>query len=230
MLGTTVNVLAIVAGAGAGLLARKSLPEQVKNTVMQGIGLSVLLIGMSMSLKTNQLLVVIISLVLGGLTGEFLNIEDMLDRIGRWVEARAGDFSGEAGKAFVSTSLIYCVGAMSIMGSIEDGLNGNPRLLFAKAILDGISAAIFSSTMGVGVVFSAIPVLIYQGTITLLAGSLKSVLLPALVTEMTATGGLLIVAIGLNLLGITRIRVGNLLPSIFLAVPLAAFLPRILPV
>lgn len=229
MLGTVVNTAAIILGAAFGLFFKKGIPERVKRTIMQGLGLAVLLVGFSMSLQTKQILVVILSLVLGGLTGELLNIEGGLARLGKWLESKVGEEAGEVGKAFVTTSLIYCVGAMAIMGSIEDGLNNNPQILFTKAALDGISAVVFASTMGIGVAFSSFPVFIYQGSITLLAALVKGALSPAAVAEMTATGGLLIVGIALNILNIKDIKVGNLLPSIFYAIPLAFLLPKIIP-
>lgn len=229
MTGTIVNASAIVLGALAGLLFRKGMPENMRNTIMQGLGLAILLIGLQMSLQSQEILVVVASLVLGGLTGELLNIEGWLARLGCWVDNRVGGTAGEAGKAFVTTSLIYCVGAMAIMGSLEEGLNNNHQILFTKAALDGVSAALFASTMGPGVAFSAFPVFVYQGAITLLAASLKGFLSPAAVLEMSATGGLLIVGIGINILGIKEIKVGNLLPAIFYAVPLAYWLPTIIP-
>lgn len=229
MSGTIVNAAAIILGAAVGLLFKKGIPERVKCTIMQGIGLAVLLVGLSMALQTKQILVVILSLVLGGLTGELLNIEGGLDRLGKWLESKVGGGTGELGKAFVTTSLIYCVGAMAIMGSIEDGLNSNPQILFTKSALDGISAVVFASTMGIGVAFSSFPVFFYQGSITLLASLVKGFLSPAAVAEMTATGGLLIVGIALNILQIKEIKVGNLLPAIFFAIPLAFLLPKVIP-
>lgn len=204
------------------------MPERMRNTIMQGLGLAILLIGLQMSLQSQEILVVVISMVLGGLTGELLNIEGWLDRLGRWVDIKVGGATGEAGKAFVTTSLIYCVGAMAIMGSLEAGLNNNHQILFTKAALDGVSAALFASTMGLGVAFSALPVFVYQGSITLLAASLKGLLSPAAVLEMSATGGLLIVGIGINILGIKEIKVGNLLPAVFYALPLAYWLPTVI--
>lgn len=227
MTGTIVNAAAIVAGAMAGLLFRKGLPDRVRDTIMQGLGLAVILIGIQMSIQSQQILVVVASLVLGGLTGVILNIEGWLDRLSGWVDAKAGGSAGEAGRAFVTTSLIYCVGAMAIMGSIESGLNNNHQILYTKAALDGVSAALFASTMGPGVAFSAIPVFIYQGSITLLAGLSKGYLSEAAVLEMSAVGGLLIVGIGINILDIREIKVGSLLPAIFYAIPLAFWLPKI---
>lgn len=229
MLGTVVNTAAIICGAAFGLMFRKGIPERVRCTIMQGIGLAVILVGLSMALQTKQILVVVLSLVLGGVTGELLNIEGGLARLGKWLESKMGGGTGEVGKSFVTCSLIYCVGAMAIMGSIEDGLNNNPQILFTKSALDGISAVVFASTMGIGVIFSSVPVFLYQGSITVLASLVKGVLGPAAVAEMTATGGLLIVGIALNILGIKEIKVGNLLPSVFYAVPLAYLLARLIP-
>lgn len=228
MIGTVVNSSAIIIGSALGLIFRKGLPDRLKCTIMQGIGLAVLLIGLGMSLQSRQVLAVVLSLVLGGLTGELLNIEGGLARLGRWLESKAGSGTGQAGRAFVTASLVYCVGAMAVMGSFEDGLNGNPRILFAKAALDGISAVVFASTMGIGVAFSSLPVFVYQGSLTLLASQLKSFLSEAAVAEMTATGGLLIVGIALTILGIKEVKVGNLLPSIVFAAPLATLLPKFL--
>ncbi|MGI6450814.1 MAG: DUF554 domain-containing protein [Desulfitobacteriia bacterium] len=221
MLGTTVNLLAIVFGGIAGILFGKAFPEKLKNTLIQGIGLTVIIIGLQMALKTNNVLIVIASLVVGGIIGETIDIEESLNNLGRLLEKKlSGGGEGKFTKAFVTTSLIYCVGAMAIVGALEDGLNGNHSILFAKSALDGITAIIFASSMGVGVIFSAIPVFIYQGGIALFAGLLQGILSDLVVLEMSAVGGLLIFGIGINMLGIKEIKVGNLLPGIFIAVPL----------
>lgn len=230
MLGTIVNSLAILAGGLAGMLFSKALPEKMKNTVIQGIGLAVLLIGLSMALQSKNTLVVIASLVTGGIIGEWIDIEFRLQQVGRWLEkllsknSAGGDFT----KAFVSTSLIYCVGAMAIMGSLESGLKGVHDILFAKAMLDGVSAIVFASSMGIGVVASAIPVFLYQGAITLSATLLQGLLSDPIITEMSATGGLLIVGIGINILEIKEIKVGNLLPAIFMTIPLTLLFTKLL--
>lgn len=221
MLGTIVNFIAIIAGGLFGIFFGKAFSEKLKVTVLQGVGLSVIIIGLGMALKTENVLIVILSLVLGGVLGESIDIEARLNSLGQMLEKRfSANGEGRFTKAFVTTSLIYCVGAMAIVGSLEDGLNNNHSILFAKSALDGISAIIFSSSMGIGVLFSAIPVLIYQGTITLFAGMLQGLLEGPVIVEMSAVGGLLIFGIGITMLGIKEIRVGNLLPSIFIAVPL----------
>jgi uncharacterized membrane protein YqgA involved in biofilm formation len=229
LLGTIVNAISIILGSVLGLLFKKGIPERYGQTIMQGLGLAVLLVGVSMSIQTKQILVVVLSLVLGALTGEVLNIEGGLARLGQWLEAKVGKSSGDVGRAFVTSSLIFCVGAMAIMGSIEDGLNHNPRILFVKSALDGVSSVVFASTMGLGVAFSAVPVLLYQGAITLLAWTVKDFLGPDVISEMTATGGLLILGIAFNMLNISKIKVGNLLPAVFYAIPLAMLIPKILP-
>ena len=226
MIGTATNAAAIVAGGLLGVLLRRGIPEPVKETVMQGLGLSILLIGIQMFLKTENVLMVIISLVVGGAIGQLIDIERLLARLGTRLEAGLGGGEGKLSKAFVNASLVFCTGAMAIVGSIEDGLNGNPSILFAKAALDGVISIIFSSTMGVGVVLSALPILLYQGTITLLAGTFKNILTDGMLNELTATGGLLIVGIGINLLGLKEIKVGNLLPSLLVVALLVMAVQR----
>lgn len=222
MLGTIVNTAAIIFGGLLGLLFGQALPEKMKRTVIQGIGLAVLLIGGSMALQTKNPLIVIASLVIGGVIGEWIDIELRLQHFGQWLERKFeknGQVTGFT-KAFVTASLIYCVGAMAIMGSLESGLRGNHNILFAKSMLDGITAIVFASSMGVGVVVSAVPVFIYQGAITLAAGLLQGMLSSQVIAEMGATGGLLILGIGFNILEIKEIKVGNLLPAIFISVPI----------
>jgi len=223
MLGTLVNSGAIILGGMIGLFFGKALSEKMKGTLIQGIGLAVLMIGITMAIKTNNPLIVIASLVIGGIIGEIIDIEERLKNLGQWLESKftKGKKGGRFTQAFVTTSLIYCVGAMAIMGALESGLKGNNSILYAKSMLDGITAIVFSSSMGFGVLASAIPVAIYQGGIALSAGLLKDILSQPVITEMTATGGLLIVGIGINMLELKEIHVGNLLPAIFVAIPLA---------
>jgi len=217
MLGTIVNALAIVVGGLLGLLVRGGFGAKTKETILHGLGLAIILIGFSKAMETNNTLIVIGSLVLGGLTGEWLDIEGRLYSLASKAEKAFTGGESKLGPAFVNTSLIYCVGAMAITGSIESGLTGNHATLYAKAMLDGVSAIVFASTMGVGVVLSAVSVLFYQGAITMLAGAVATLLTPAAIVEMSATGGLLIVGIGINILELKRIRLGNLLPAMFYA-------------
>ena len=174
-------------------------------------------------MKTNNIIIVIISLVVGAIIGEYFDIDKGLNSFGSWIGGKLtkGDEKSSAsaiiGQGFVASSLIYCVGAMAIVGSIQEGLTGDASTLYAKSILDGITAIIFAANMGVGVALSALSVAIYQGTITLLAGSMEAIMSPALLAELTATGGILIIAIGFNMLKLVKIRIANMLPAIIAA-------------
>jgi uncharacterized protein len=216
MLGTWVNGGAIIVGSGLGMLLRGGMPERLKGILIQAVGLAVVLVGLKGALGTDAIMVVVFSMAIGSLLGEAVGIEAILEGLGRWFENRFAKNQGSFAKGFVTASLVFCVGSMAIIGSLESGLTGNHQTLFAKAILDGIISVVFASTFGIGVLFSAVSVVIYQGAITLAAGSLKPFLLPEVVQQMTGVGGLLIMALGLNMLDIPRIRVGNMLPAIFI--------------
>lgn len=215
MLGTIVNAVSIIIGSLIGLLFRGSIPEKYSKTIMHGIGLAVILIGLKTALKSDAILIVIISLAIGSFIGEVLGIEDRLGRLGNWIGRRLSKDGEGISKGFVSASLLYCVGAMAIIGSMESGLTGNHQTLFAKSILDGVGSVLFASTLGIGVLFSAVSVFIYQGFLTLAASSIKPFLLPEVVSQMSVVGGLLILAIGIGLLEIKKIKIGNMLPAVF---------------
>ena len=224
MQGTLVNVAAIILGAILGTLFGRQLPEKIKNTVMQGVGLGVLLIGFQMALGAENLLIVIFSMVAGAVTGELLSIQERLNKWGEKLENRfAANGNNLFTKGFVSSSLIYCVGAMAVMGPLESGLTGEHTILYAKSILDGVISIILSATFGIGVAFSSLSVFIYQGSITLMAGWVSTFLDDAIISEITATGGLLIIGLGLTILEIKEIKVGNLLPALLFAFVLALF-------
>jgi uncharacterized membrane protein YqgA involved in biofilm formation len=227
MLGTIVNSLAIVAGSLLGLLFSKGIADNYKEIILSGVGLSVLLIGVKSALVSGDLMVVIFSVILGALLGEWLNIEKKLEALGAYLESKVTAKSADStsfARGFVTASLVFCVGSMAIVGSLESGLTGNHQTLFAKSVLDGVTSVIFASTMGLGVMFSAVAVFLYQGLITLTAVFMKSFLVPETIEQMTSVGGLLIMAIGFNMLKITKIRVGNMIPAIFL--PLVYFALR----
>ena len=220
MLGTIVNSLAIVGGSLIGLFFKKGIPEKYNDTVMKSLALSVILIGMLNALKAENILLLIFSLTIGSILGELLKIEDNLEKLGNYIESKfEGSFldnDSSISKGFVNTSLIYCIGAMSIMGALESGLSNNHETLYAKSVLDGISSIAFTSSLGIGVLFSAIPVFLYQGFITISASFMKQFLISSVITDMSAVGGLLIVAIGFNILEFKKIKVGNMLPAIFI--------------
>lgn len=217
MIGTLVNAAAITAGGVVGLLLKKGIKDNYKTTIMQAISLSVILIGVRSALNAADLLGVIVCMVVGSLLGEAMQIEDHIEALGAWAEkyfSRSAD--GSFSRGLVTASLVFCVGSMAIVGSLESGLAGNHEILFAKSLLDGITSVIFASTFGSGVIFSAVPVLFYQGAITLCSSLLKPYLTADVIAQMSGVGGLLIAAIGINMLRLTHIKVGNMLPAIFL--------------
>jgi len=217
-IGTAVNALAILFGGVAGLLFGKTLPERFGKTLTQATSLAVLLIGLkgALTMKSDDLILVIFSLVFGSCLGEWINIEALLERLGRSIQERFAKAGGQFAKGFVTTSLIYCVGSMAIMGALQSGLEGKHETLFAKAVLDGVMSIVFASTLGIGVLASSVSVFIYQGAIVLGASFLKPFLLPVVVGQMSVVGGLLIAAIGINVMEMAKIRVGNMLPAIFM--------------
>jgi len=223
MLGTIVNSLSILVGGLVGSLFKNKISDTHSETIMKALGLCVIIIGLKGALQVNNILLLIISLTLGTLIGEIVNIEKGIENVGAWLDKKVSS-RNELANGFVTASLVFCVGAMAIMGSLESGLTQNYSILYAKSLLDGIFAIIFSASLGIGVCFSAISVFIYQGIITLTASLMKQFLIDSVINEMSAVGGLLIVAIGANMLDIKRIKVGNMLPAIF--IPLLYYLSK----
>ena len=223
-LGTVVNVVAIVAGTFVGLVAGRRVPERMRTTVLHGLGLSVLAVGMHDALATENIVFPIVSLAVGALVGEALRIEDRLAWIGEAIRRRlARDEESTFVEGFVSASLVFCVGPLAILGSISDGLGRGSQELVVKSALDGFVAIVFASTLGIGVAFSALSVGVLQGAVTALAGVADAVLTDRMVTEMTATGGIVILGIGMRLLELRKVRVGSFLPALVIA-PLAVAL------
>jgi uncharacterized protein len=215
--GTIVNAGAILAGGLIGLAAGGHIPERVKTILMQALGLSTLIIGLQMALAAKELIPIVGSLLAGALTGELLRVEDGLERIGHWLKKRSRSGSSTFVEGFVTTSLLYCTGAMVIVGAIQDGTTGDATTLYIKSMLDGVASIAFASTLGIGVLFSAASVFLVQGAITVLSSNLAFLQQPVVLGAVTSTGGLLIIAIAINLLSIARIRIGNLLPALFFA-------------
>lgn len=218
MLGTIINSIAIIAGSLLGIGLKNGIKDDYKNTIMDGIGLAVVVIGIMGGIKSNNIVLVIASIVLGSLIGEIIGIEVKLDNLGIKMGNRFGKDDSNFSRGFVTASLVYCVGAMAIVGALESGLLNQHDTLYAKSILDGITAIIFASTLGIGVAFSAIAVFLYQGSISLLAYYVKDILTAEVINEMSAVGGILIMAIGINSLGIKKIKVGNMLPAVFIPI------------
>jgi uncharacterized membrane protein YqgA involved in biofilm formation len=224
--GTFVNTGAVLAGSLVGLAAGKHLPERLKTTVMQALGLAVILIGLQMALSGKEPLTSICCLLLGALTGELLRIEQGVERIGEWLKSKAGSDSATFVQGFVFASILYLTGAMMIVGAIQDGTLGDTRTLYLKSLLDGVASIALASTLGVGVAFSALSVLVVQGAVTLLASHLDFLREQAVLNAVTATGGLIILGIGINLLNMAKIRIGNFLPALLYAIVWAALFSK----
>jgi len=230
MTGTIINIVTVLVGGIIGLLIGSRLPERVRQTVIAGLGLFTAAIGIQMFVKTQNPIVVLSSLLVGGLLGEWWRIEDGLRGLGGYLERR---FTGRQDisegsrfiRGFLTASLVFCVGPMTILGSIQDGLTGDYSLLAIKSVLDGFAALAFASSLGVGVLFSVVVILVYQGGLSLLAALAQSITTPAMMDEMTAVGGVLLLGIAISsLLEIKPIRVGNFLPALLIAPLIVAVL------
>jgi len=216
MIGTIVNSAAIIAGCLIGLILKGRFPNRLRVILFQGIGLTTLMIGVQMVIQGTKVLPIILSLIVGGIIGETIDIEKKLDQLGNRIKRM---FSNQQGKenfteGFIAASLLFCVGSMAVMGAIEEGINGNPGILLAKSALDGVSSIIFAASLGIGVLFSAIPVFVYQGTITQIAHLIKNYITGDMINEMTAVGGILIIGLSLGILEIKKLKVANMLPSL----------------
>ena len=224
MIGTLVNTLAAVVGGLLGSLLKKGIPERFADLVQKGLALCVLYIGVKGSLVGTNTLVTILSLVLGASLGELLNIDGGIQRLGAWAQGKLSRSGSRLGEGFVTASLLFCVGSMAVVGSLQSGLTGNHETIFTKSMLDFVSAIILASSLGLGVCLSGAFVLVYQGAIVLLARWAAPVLSDYVVAEMSCAGSLLIVALGLNMLGIAKLKVANLLPAMFLPIILCLFM------
>ncbi len=221
MIAAIVNAVVIILGGLLGLVLGGRLQESRTKTVVAGLGICTMVIGITGAVATSNILIVIVCLVLGTILGEWMNIEKRLDSIGDWLKAKvAKNGGGRFTEGFVTASLLFCVGSMAIMGSFDAGLRGDYTTIFAKSALDCVMAVTFAATMGVGVLFSGVTVLVYQGLLTLLAGFVEPYLSAQVVTEMSGVGGILLIGTGMNILGLTkeRIKVGNMLPAMFLPI------------
>lgn len=226
MTGTILNTITVLIGGSLGTLLGARLPDKVRETVMGAIGLVVLVVGFQMALSSRNILIPMFSVLIGGVLGEWWRIEDGLNAFGRWLEDRTHHWFGEdersVTRAFVTASLVFCVGPLTILGAIQDGLTGDYQLLAVKSLLDGFTSLAFAATLGPGVLLSIITILVYQGGLSLAAMGFGSALGEVTrqtpwVLEMTAAGGILVLGIGLGLLDLKRIRVGNLLPAVVVA-------------
>lgn len=215
LVGTLINTATIVIASIAGILVGSRMKDEVRKALMNVLGLPVLLIGISMGLKTENVLIPTLSIVAGTIAGELIGIERWLENLGVRVERRFG--RGKFSEGFVGATLLYCVGPMAILGPIQEGLTGDISVLLAKSMLDGVASIALASALGIGVAFSSVSVLLYQGFFAILASELSRVVTESMINELTATGGLLIMGIGINLLELKKLRVGNMLPALVIA-------------
>jgi len=217
-MGTLINAMAILIGGGLGLLFRKRFPERISQTALQVMGLFTILVGVKMALQGEELILALISLALGSMLGEWINIEDRLEKLAFSFEERLHLTEVSPAKGFIHASLLFCVGSIAIVGSITEGLQGDPSILITKAMLDGIISIPFAAGMGIGVLGSALPILIYQGSLTVLASQLQAFFTPPMIQELTSVGGVIVMGIGVNILGLKKVRAGNFIPALFMIV------------
>ncbi|MBR4018169.1 MAG: DUF554 domain-containing protein [Clostridia bacterium] len=221
MLGTIVNTLAVAAGGAIGLLLKKGIPQKITDAVMQGLALCVIFMGISGALEGSKTLAMIVAMALGAVVGTLLDLDGRLNKLGDTIEAKMGPGGqGRIATGFVTASLLYCVGALAIVGSLQSGLTGDHSMLYTKSMLDFISSIVLCASLGVGVILSAVTLFLYQGVITLLAQALAPILTDAVIAEMTCVGSLLIIGMGLNMLGVTKIKIMNYVPAIFIVIGL----------
>lgn len=226
MLGTIVNTIAVIVGASIGLLIKKGIPKRIGDSLMKGLGLCSLYIGISGAFEGENTLLMIISMVVGILIGETIDIDRRINTLVRAIESKFSKNSNKSNisQGFINASLLFCVGSMTIVGAMEAGLSGDNTMLFTKSVMDFFSSIIFASTLGIGVLFSSIFVLIYQGGLTLLAIFMAPLLNASVINEITCVGSLIIIAMGLNVLGITKIKLMNFIPAMFLPIVFSIFM------
>jgi len=221
MQGTLLNVIAVLIGSTVGILIHSRLPERLVTITFQGIGLFTLLLGVNMAIQTSNFLIIIVSVVVGSILGELAGIERRIEGFSSWIKEKTARGTQKFSEGFITASLLLCMGSMAILGAIEEGLGGEPHLLLAKSVLDLISSTILAASFGIGVIFSAIPLLLYQGGITLCAQALQDTVNTTMITELSAVGGLLLVGLGISILEIKQIKVMNMLPSLLVVIGLA---------
>lgn len=219
LLGTLANCGAVIVGSLLGLLFKKGIPTRISDALMKGMGLCVLCIGISGAIKCQNTLVLIFSIIFGAVIGELIDLDKWIGKLGEKIEKSFGATDGNVTQGFVTATLLFCVGAMSVLGPLESGLLKNHTTQFIKSVLDFVASIIYASSLGIGVIFSAVSVFVLQGSITVLAQWLSPLFTEVVITEMTAVGSLLIIALSLNILGITKIKIMNYLPAVFLAIP-----------
>jgi uncharacterized membrane protein YqgA involved in biofilm formation len=224
MYGTLVNAAAVILGSIIGLIFHSKLPKKITNTAFQAVGLFTIILGVTMAIKTSNFLVMIFSIVIGAIIGEIIDIEKRINNFGEFLKLKLKTKNERFSEGFITAFLLYCMGSMTILGAFEEGIDGTPNLLIAKSVLDGFSSIVLAATLGIGVLFSFIPLFIFQGGLTIFASSMQSFFTEIMIDELTATGGIILLGLGITMLEIKRIRVLNMLPSLVIVVILTYFL------
>ncbi len=227
MIGTIVNAGAVIAGSLAGMAVHSRLPKKITDAVFQAIGLFTIVIGIGMSLRSDRMLVVVLSLVLGTVVGQGIDIDRYIQRFSEYLQKKsgkksAGEAPGRFTEGFIPATMLFCVGSMAILGAIEDGLGQTPDILYTKSLMDGISSVILASTFGAAILLSSVPMFIYQGAITLFAASMMRLMTEPMIADLTATGGVLLIGLGITILKIKEIKISNMLPALVAAVIISA--------
>ncbi len=226
MLGTLINAGAIVLGTAIGLMIKTKLPKKLVTILFQVLGLFTILLGVKMALAMEEFLLVIGSLVVGSIVGELMGLEKSLEKFSAWIKVKTKSTNEKFSDGMITAFLLYCMGSLTILGAIEEGMNGNPDLLLMKSMMDGFSSIALASAMGIGVGFSAIPLLIYQGGLTFFAGSLGSFFSENIIRELSAVGGVLLIGLGINILEIKKLRILNMIPALVIIVVLVYFFAK----
>ena len=216
MIGTLLNAAAVVIGSIIGMFIKTKLPTKITDTTFQAIGLFTIMLGVTMAIKTNNFLIMVLSLVIGAIIGEYIDLEKRVDNFGLFLKNKINTKNDRFSEGFVTAFLLYCMGSMTILGAIEEGLGGVPNLLITKSLMDGFGSIVLASTMGVGVLFSSIPLLLYQGGLTLFASQMQSFFSDVIITELSAVGGILLLGLGISMLHIKKIKILNMLPSLII--------------
>jgi uncharacterized protein len=214
MIGSIINAAAVIIGGIIGLLVHKRLPKKITQTTFQAIGLFTMVLGITMAIKTTNYLAMVISLVIGSIIGSLLHLESLITKLGEYLKKKTGSTNHRFSEGFITAFMLYCMGSLTILGSIEEGLGNPPTLLLSKSVLDGFSSIALAASMGAGVIFSALPLLIYQGSITIVTSIIHQSLSEVIITELSAVGGVLLVGLGIDILKIKKIPVLNMLPSL----------------
>jgi len=223
MYGTVINVLAIIVGSIVGVLLKNRFNKKTQLIVFQALGLTILLVGIQMALKVQNITILILSVLIGAIIGESINIGLRIECFGIWLKNKIKLNDVKFTDAFVAASVLFCVGAMSIIGSLDEGIRGDKTVLITKSVIEGFAAIALASSMGIGTAFSVIPIFFYQGSITVLSGYVQSFFTPYMISQLTAVGGVLIMGVSIDLLDIKKIKIMNMLPSLIIVVLLSLF-------